>query len=99
MAIVDRIYRRTEAGIKAFESQNPKVPLECRRVLGLIVSETPPAVLRARLRYYSDTQIEDWLVELEKRRLIESEPLGPDKDLDFTGSFSAAALRPKNQDF
>jgi hypothetical protein len=98
MAIEDRIYRRTEAGIKAFESQSSQVPLECRRVLGLIGSETPPAVLRARLRHCSEAQIEDWLVELEKRHLIKSEPIGPDKDLDFTGSFSAAGLRGQSQD-
>jgi hypothetical protein len=98
MPISDRIYRRTEAGIKAFENQSPQVPLECRRVLGLIVSDTHPTVLRARLRYCSEAQIEDWLEELERRRLIESEPMGPDKDLDFTGSFSAAGLRGKNRD-
>jgi hypothetical protein len=98
MAIADRIYRRTEAGIKAFESQSQRVPLECRRVLGLIVSETHRDAIRARLHHYSDAQIEDWLEELEHLHLIESEPMGPDRDLDFTANFNFAELLDKSPD-
>ena len=40
MATADRIYQRTEAGHKAWESGDPGVPAEQRRILGLINGET-----------------------------------------------------------
>lgn len=98
VATTERIYRRTEAGRKAWETQNASVPLECRRVLGLITSETHTDEVRARLRRYSDDDVIDLLEDLENRGLVESEPMAPDQDLDFTGSFTFSELFGKKSE-
>src|SRR5436190_264248 len=53
MSTADRIYQRTEAGEKAWESRDPGVPAEQRRILGLINGETHSDLLQNRLRHYS----------------------------------------------
>lgn len=98
MATPERIYRRTEAGRKAWETQSASVPLECRRVLGLITSETHADEVRARLRRYSDDEVSDLLEVLENRGLIESEPMAAERDLDFTGNFTFSELFGKKSD-
>lgn len=87
MATADRIYRRTQAGLWAWQNQSPNVPVEMRNILALVTDDTHPDSIRARLRRYSDAQIEGWLAKLEELHLLESEPMAPDHDLDFTGSF------------
>ena len=87
MTAAERIYRRTQAGLWVWQNQSPNVPVEMRNILALVVDETHPDAIRARLRRYSDAQIEGWLAQLEKLRLLESEPMAPDHDLDFTGNF------------
>ena len=87
MATTDRIYRRTQAGLWAWQNQSPNVPVEMRNILALVIDETHPDSIRARLRRYSDAQIDAWLAQLENLRLLESEPMAPDHDLDFTGNF------------
>jgi len=72
----------------AWETQSSSVPLECRRILGLITCETHTGEVRARLRRYSDDEVSELLKDLENRGLLESEPMAADQDLDFTGSFS-----------
>ena len=90
MAVSDRVYRRTEAGLKAWESRNPGVSVQCRRILGMIADETHPDSIRAVLREYSDTQIDTWLAQLESLRLLESAPAASGNDLDFTGDFKVS---------
>lgn len=87
MATADRIYRRTPAGLWAWQNQSPNVPVEMRNILALVVDETHPDAICARLRRYSEAQIEGWLEQLENLRLLESAPMAPDHDLDFTGNF------------
>jgi hypothetical protein len=88
-----RLYRRTEAGRKAWETQNDRVPLECRRVLGLIGIDTDPDKLRERLGF-SEAALNAILEELEQQSLVQSIEAGPDRtDLDFTGKFSARDLQ------
>ena len=87
MATRDRIYRRTQAGLWAWQNQSPNVPVEMRNILALVVDETHPDAIRSRLRRYTDAQIDHWLAQLESLRLLESEPMAPDHDLDFTGNF------------
>jgi hypothetical protein len=86
----------------AWETQSASVPLECRRVLGLITSETHAdevrARVRARLRHYSDDEVSELLEDLENRGLLESEPMAADQDLDFTGNFSFSELFGKKSD-
>lgn len=94
----ERIYRRTEAGRKAWETQSAGVPLEFRRVLGFIPDESHTDEVRARLRRYADDEVLELLEELESRGLIESEPMAVDQNLDFTGSFSFSDLFGKKSD-
>jgi len=96
MAIGDRIYRRTEAGRRAWEERNPGLSMQCRRILGMIAEDTHPDSIRAVLREFSEAQIDNWLGQLETLRLLESSPAAPESDLDFTGSFKVSALVGKH---
>jgi hypothetical protein len=91
MATADRIYQRTEAGQKAWESSDPGVPAEQRRILGLINGETHSDLLRKRLPHYSG-KIPGWLAQLEKQGLLQSVPGAVEHDLDFTGEFPVLEL-------
>lgn len=83
----DRIYRLTEAGLKAYESGGSGLPAHLRGVLGLIETDTHSDFLRAKLRRrLSEKQIFDRLDELAALGLLESEPASAQHDLDFTGS-------------
>lgn len=85
----DRIYRLTEAGLKAHESGGSGLPAHLRGVLGLIETDTHSDFLRANLRRrLSEKQIFDRLDELAALGLLESEPASAHHDLDFTGSHS-----------
>jgi hypothetical protein len=91
--VATRLYRRTEAGRKAWETQNPGVPLECRRVLGLIGVDTDPDALRTRLGC-SETALNEILEELEELNLVKSVEASLERtDLDFTGKFSKAQIQ------
>ena len=79
-----RIYRRTEAGRKAWDTQNSSVPLEFRRVLGVITVEMHTDEIRARLGRYTEEGLRELLVELEAQGLLQSEPEAAEQDLDFT---------------
>jgi hypothetical protein len=93
MARPDRIYRRTEAGRKAWETEDPKVLLEYRRLLGLIDSDAHADLLCCTFGgRYSDEEIAELLCELERLGLVESVASTPKENLDFTGSFTVSAL-------
>lgn len=86
------VYRRTERGRKAWDTQNPAVSLEYRRVLGHITGEVDCDSLRARVGRYSEAELSELLGELESLGLVES--LGNERaELDFTGNFNLAELR------
>jgi hypothetical protein len=88
-----RRYRRTDAGRKAWDTQDPQVPLEYRRVLGLVGFDTDPAELRAKLGW-SEIALAEILGELEDQRLVQAIEARPDRtDLDFTGKLSIAQLQ------
>jgi hypothetical protein len=92
-----RLYRRTDAGRKAWDTQNNQVPLDCRRLLGLIGHDTDPRKLRVTLGY-SEAALQEILDELEQLGLVRSIDAGPDStDLDFTGKLSAADLQAAQQ--
>lgn len=89
-----RLYSLTDAGRRAFEAQSGKVPLDSRRVLGLIKPDTDPQDLRARLGW-SDAAVSEILQELEQGGLVKSigASATPDApDLDFTGNFNIAEI-------
>jgi hypothetical protein len=88
-----RLYRRTEAGRDAWDNQDAQVPLEYRRVLGLLAHDTDRRVLRAKLAW-SEGALSHILEELEELGMVE--PIAV--DLDFTGKLSLAQLRAAAQD-
>lgn len=93
MARPDRIYRRTEAGRRAWETQDPKVLLEYRRLLGMIKTDAHADLLHSSLGgRYSDEEIAELLAELEQRGLVESVASTAKENLDFTGNFRVAEL-------
>ena len=93
MAELDRIYQRTEAGLRALDSSSSSLRAETRWLLGLIKVDTHAALLRAGMRRYPDQRIAELLDELEKQGYIESAAATREHDLDFTGTLSLAALR------
>jgi hypothetical protein len=95
-----RLYTRTDAGRRAWDTQNSLVPLDCRRVLGFVEQDTAADDICARLGW-SEGAVNDILRELEEGGLVKSVDTGPDRnDLDFTGSFRIediqAALREQS---
>jgi len=93
MAMGERIYRRTWAGQRAWETQARKVSPECWRVLGSIGAGAHAAIVRASLQNCSEEDIQEWLAQLERIGLVESVPVVDKNDLDFTGNFQLAAIR------
>ena len=86
------LYRRTEAGRKAWDNQNSNVPLEYRRVLGLFAQDTDPREVRAKLGW-SEGALNDILEELEEKGMLERYETDDRVDLDFTGSFQRRGAR------
>src|SRR4051794_31448858 len=88
-----RLYRRTEAGRKVWDTQDGQVALDCRRVLGLIGREADPKDLQARLGC-SEAALKELLDELEEQELVIWVEGGLDStDLDFTGKLTIAELQ------
>ncbi len=87
------LYRRTDAGTRAWDTQDPRVPLECRRVLGLVRHDTDPKQIAPRLGL-SERALADILEELEGLGLVRSIDVTPDRtDLDFTGKLTIAEIQ------
>src|SRR2546426_10999554 len=84
--------RRTAAGQKAWEKQDPDVPIEYRRILELVGNGTHSAVLRANLGGHPESHVDEWLANMEELALIESVS-HKEEDLDFTGTFNIAEVR------
>jgi CheY-like chemotaxis protein len=81
------VYFLTAAGKAAVSAKDgeAKLPLEYRRLLGLIEAEGHIEVIRGRLRRYSDLMIDEWLKELEDLKMVESALPGKNEDITFTG--------------
>lgn len=90
----ERLYLLTEAGKNAWQQQDPRVPVEYRRLLGLIKTETHPDSLRARLGRYSEADVIDLLDELVQRGLLRMLDADASRDLDFASHFNFADLLP-----
>lgn len=92
-----RLYSLTEAGRRAFEAQSGKVPLDFRRVLGLIKPDTDPQHVCARLGW-SEVAVREILEDLERGGLVRSigasaSPETEAPDLDFTDSLKVADIQ------
>jgi hypothetical protein len=99
-----RLYSRTDAGRRVWDTQNSVVPLDCRRVLGFVEKDTATGEIREKLGW-SEAALDEILKELEDGGLVKSVDTGPDKNaLDFTDSFliadlkAAAAAKPARGD-
>jgi hypothetical protein len=51
---LERIYRRTDSGLKAWVTHDPEVSNEHRRILGLIHGDVHGDVIRTLLRRHAD---------------------------------------------
>jgi hypothetical protein len=90
MPAMARFYRRTEAGRRAWDTQAAGVPLEHRRVLGVVIDDIEPKDVCDKLGW-SEMELEEILAELERAKMVERIETD-DTDLDFTGAFSLAQL-------
>jgi len=93
MAGLNRIYDRTEQGLKALEGTAAGLRAESKWLLGLIKSGTHAETIRTGMRRYSDERIMELLTELEALQMVKSVAATSQHNLDFTGSFSLAELR------
>ncbi|HET7669512.1 MAG TPA: hypothetical protein VFK84_03855, partial [Burkholderiales bacterium] len=91
------VYSLTAAGTEASSGQSD-LPLEYRRLLGLIGAGGHIDVLRGRLRRFPDRMIEDWLKELEELKLVESRPADKLEDFTFTGRRAPRLPEPLEED-
>jgi hypothetical protein len=92
-----RLYSRTDAGRRAWDTQNSVVPLDCRRVLGFVDKGTAPSDIGKRLGW-SEAAVKEILEELEAGGLVKSVQTAAGKDeLDFTGSFRVEDLQAAAQ--
>lgn len=92
-----RLYTRTEAGRKAWDAQDGRVPLESRRVLGLVDRETDPKDICTKLGC-SESALNEILKELEQGRLVKSIGAGSAPgELDFTGNFLVEDIQAAQQ--
>jgi len=92
MTMPDRIYQRTEAGLKALDDSSSVLRPEARWALGLVKSGTHADTVRAGMRHYPEQRVVDVLADLESRGFIKSVPASAEHNLDFTGNFSLAEL-------
>lgn len=85
MGKLERIYRRTEAGRKAFADGDPQLSPEHQSILALLETDTHWDEMRKVLRRHADYQR---LSELEAGGYVASVAAEPESDLDFTSSFA-----------
>ena len=92
-----RLYSRTDAGRKAWDTQNSVVALDCRRVLGLLGQDTDPRELRAKLGW-SESALNEILEELEQGGWVTAVETAPSRsELDFTGNFLITDIQAAQQ--
>ena len=87
-----RLYRRTAKGTAVWQRQDPGVPLEFRRILGVIDGDMHPDSLRGRLPF-TEIGLSQLLEELVENGLLEAVDATETHDLDFTGSLNLSDLR------
>jgi CheY-like chemotaxis protein len=81
------VYQLTAAGKEAASAKEgeSRIPLEYRRLLGLIEVGGHVDVIRGRLRRFPDRLIEEWLKELAELKMIEASSEDELEDFTFTG--------------
>ena len=93
---MSKLYWRTAAGKLAWQRQDPGVPVDYRRILG-VVGEAPMHLdtLRTRLARYSEPELRHLLDELTELGLVEARAEKQHHDLDFTGDFTVNDLKKR----
>jgi DNA-binding MarR family transcriptional regulator len=94
-----RLYSLTDAGRKAWDTQSSRVPLDSRRVLGIVGTDSDPRDLCAKLGW-SESAVREVLEALERGGMVKS--VGAERtkdDLDFTDSFRLADLQAAAQGY
>jgi len=76
MAEREHVYRLTEQGRAAWESQDTAVPADYRRILWVMDFHGHAGVVSDLLRQYPRIVLDEWLGEMEELGLIESAPEG-----------------------
>jgi len=84
MAEKERIYRLTEHGRTAWESQDAAVPADYRRMLWLMDFHGHAGVIRDLLRQYPKQVLDEWLAEMEELGLIEQAPDAQESESAFS---------------
>jgi hypothetical protein len=87
-----RLYRRTGKGTAVWQRQDPSVPLEFRRILGIVDGDMHPDSMRGRLPF-TEIGLSQLLEELVENGLLEAVDASATHDLDFTGSLNLSDLR------
>jgi hypothetical protein len=85
MGKLDRIYRRTDSGQKAWKERDPSLSEAHLQILGVLEGELHWDEIRKLFRRHADYQR---LAELEREGLVANELATAGADLDFTGSFA-----------
>jgi hypothetical protein len=97
MRAMPHLYSLTDAGRKVWDAQSSQVPLDWRRVLGLVGQDTDPRDLGTKLGW-SEAAVDDVLEELENGGMVKSVEASLSKsDLDFTGNFLIAEIQAAQQ--
>jgi hypothetical protein len=93
---MSKLYRRTAAGRLAWQRQDAGVPIDYRRILG-VVGEAPMHLdtVRTHLARYPESELEHLLDELAELGLVEASAEKRHHDLDFTGDFSGNDLKKR----
>jgi hypothetical protein len=87
-----RLYRRTAKGTAVWQRQDPGVPLEFRRILGIIDGDMHPDSMRGRLPF-TEIGLHQLLEELVEDGYLEAVNASESHDLDFTGNLNLSDLR------
>ena len=83
MADKTRIYRLTQSGRDAWESEDAAVPSDYRRILWLMDFQGHEGLTSTMLKSISRSMLDDWLGEMEELGLIEALPEGEETAADF----------------
>jgi CheY-like chemotaxis protein len=79
----ERIYRLTQSGRDAWESQDAAVPADYRRLLWIMDFHGHTGLLQKLVGTYPGHILDEWLDELEQLGLIEQVPAGEEGERDF----------------
>jgi PleD family two-component response regulator len=79
----ERIYRLTQSGRDAWETQDAAVPADYRRLLWIMDFHGHTGLLQKLVGTYPGHILDEWLDELEELGLIEQVPAGEEGERDF----------------